>query len=87
MATVWIPPLLQDVTDGKNRLLVRGDTVSDLIVEMDKTYPGIALRLCQEGSIRPGIAVVVDSMVSNRGLRHPVSESSEVHFLPAISGG
>jgi molybdopterin converting factor small subunit len=66
---------------------VRGDTVSDLIVEMDKNYPGIALRLCQDGSIRPGIAVVVDSVVSTRGLRHSVSESSEVHFLPAISGG
>jgi len=87
MAMVWIPPLIQNLTKGQNRLSIPGDTVQDLIIEMEKTYPGIALRLCQDGNIRPGIAVVVDSVVSSTGLRHRLSESSEVHFLPAISGG
>lgn len=87
MATVWIPPLLQDMTNGQSRLSVSGETVRELIAELEKQYPGISLRLCEDGSIRPGIALVVDSVVSNIGLRHRLTETSEVHFLPAISGG
>jgi molybdopterin converting factor small subunit len=29
----------------------------------------------------------VDGQVSQQRLRHPLDESSEVHFIPAISGG
>jgi molybdopterin converting factor small subunit len=35
----------------------------------------------------PSIAVVVDGETSILGLLEPVSEGSEVHFLPAIGGG
>ena len=87
MATIWIPPLLRDLTDGKTRLSVPGATVREVIVELEKQYPGITLRLCDDGRIRPGISLVVDSMVSKAGLRHRLSETSEVHFVPALSGG
>lgn len=87
MATIWIPPLLQDLTRGQKQLSVPGDTVRDVIAALEKAYPGIEMRLVEDGRVRPGIAVVVDSMVSNKGLRHRLSESSEVHFLPALSGG
>jgi molybdopterin converting factor small subunit len=29
----------------------------------------------------------VDGRVSTQRMRHPLTENSEVHFLPAISGG
>ena len=87
MATVIIPPLLRDMTDGQSRLSVPGDTVRALIAELDVRYPGIGARLCEEGRIRRGMSVVVDSVVSKQGLRHRLRETSEVHFLPAISGG
>ena len=87
MATVWIPPLLQDVTAGENRLVVPGSTVREIISVLDTDFPGIASRLCEDGRLRPGISVVVDGMVSTTGLRHPLSEGSEIHFLPALSGG
>jgi len=44
-------------------------------------------RLCDEGRLRPNISVVVDGTVSTLRLRHQLSETSEVHFLPAIGGG
>lgn len=87
MATVWIPPLLHDLTAGNARLSVPGATVREVIAELEKQYPGITARLCEDGRIRPGISVVVDSIVSRAGLRHRLSETSEVHFVPAISGG
>jgi len=87
MATVWIPPLLKDLTNGQKQLTVSGETVRDVITQLERDYPGIEMRLIEDGRIRPGISVVVDGQVSNAKLRHQLTESSEVHFLPALSGG
>jgi molybdopterin converting factor small subunit len=37
--------------------------------------------------VRADIAVSVDGEVSAEGLRRKVEPGSEVHFLPAMSGG
>lgn len=87
MATIWIPPLLQDVTQGQKQLTVPGETVRDVIAVLERDFPGIESRLIKDGRIHPGISVVVDSEASTVGLLHRLSESSEVHFLPALSGG
>jgi molybdopterin synthase sulfur carrier subunit len=87
MATVWIPALLRDLTSGQETISVPGATVRQVIEALDRLYPGVQARLCEGERMRPGIAVVVDSVVARRGLIEPVSEHSEVHFLPAIGGG
>ncbi len=87
MATIYIPPLLTGLTGGQSRLSVPGDSVGEIIAELESRFPGIAERLCKDGRIRPGLVVAVDSVVSTAGLRQRLSETSEVHFLPAISGG
>ncbi len=87
MATVFIPPLLRDLTGGQTRVSVPGNSVREIIAELETRFPGIEGRLCEDRLMRPGMAVVVDSEVSTVGLRHKLSEASEVHFLPAISGG
>ncbi len=87
MAIVFIPPLLRDITCGQTKLVVPGHSVREIITELEARFPGIEGRLCEDRLIRPGMAVVVDSEVSTVGLRHKLSETSEVHFLPAISGG
>ncbi len=66
---------------------VSGATVRQVIEELEKLFPGIRDRLCDANGLRPGIAVAVDTQVAPLGLRQPVGEDSEVHFLPAISGG
>ncbi|MBI1279551.1 MAG: molybdopterin synthase sulfur carrier subunit [Anaerolineaceae bacterium] len=87
MAVVFIPPLLRDLTDGQTCVSVSGDSVREVITQLESRFPGIAGRLCEDGRIRPGMAVAVDSVVSTAGIRHHLSEKSEVHFLPALSGG
>jgi molybdopterin synthase sulfur carrier subunit len=87
MARVWIPSLLRDLTDGQAQVEAPGETVRQLITNLEQTYPGVEARLCTEGKLRPSISVVVDGQVSSQRMRHTLSESSEVHFLPAISGG
>ncbi len=87
MATVWIPALLRDVTAGRETVAVGGKTVGEVVEGLERLYPGIRARLCEGDALRRGLAVAVDTQVARLGLNEPVGETSEVHFLPAISGG
>jgi molybdopterin synthase sulfur carrier subunit len=87
MATVWIPSLLRDLTGGAETVVVPGGTVAEVLDALERSYPGVRGRLCDANGLRPGIAVAVDTQLSRLGLREAVAEGSEVHFLPAISGG
>src|SRR5262245_14866034 len=84
---VWIPSLLRDLTGNQESVRVNGATVRQIIEKLDQQFPGIKDRLCSEGRLQPGIAVVVDAQISSLGLLQPVGTKSEVHFLPALSGG
>ena len=79
--------LLRDLTGGEVRVTVPAATVRQAIANLEQVYPGIEARLCDGGRLRPSISVVVDGQVSSQRLRHKLGETSEVHFLPAISGG
>ncbi len=87
MATVWIPPLMRNLTGGVERLEIPGETVRELVETLDQRYPGIAARIVEEGRLRPGLSVAVDGVISNKGLRTRVNPDSEVHIIPAMSGG
>jgi molybdopterin synthase sulfur carrier subunit len=87
MATVFIPALLRDLTGGRDTVVVPGATVRQVIEALEAAYPGVKGRLCEGDDLRRGVAVAVDTEVARLGLRQPVGEKSEVHFLPAVSGG
>jgi len=78
---------MRNLTGGRETVAVPGATVAEVIAALDRLHPGIRDRLCDAGGLRPGLAVVVDADVALHGLQQSVGESSEVHFLPAISGG
>jgi molybdopterin converting factor small subunit len=87
MSSVWIPPLMRDLTDGQAQVDVPGKTVGDVIAALDVVCPGIKDRLCKENRLDPAITVSVDGKVTRLGLLEPVDEQSEVIFLPAVAGG
>lgn len=87
MPTVWIPPLMRSLTDDQEQVEASGETVREVVEDLEKRFPGLADRLCQDDALRPGITVAVDGVVSNKGLRQRVQADSEVHFVPAIGGG
>ncbi len=87
MATVWIPSLLRDLTGGQETVTAAGATVGQVVAALEAKYPGVKARLCDGNGLRPGIAVAVDTQLSRLGLLQPVAVASEVHFLPAVSGG
>jgi molybdopterin synthase sulfur carrier subunit len=87
LPVVWIPSLLRQLTNGQKSISIQGDTVRQVIENLEITYPGIKERLCDEDRLRPSISIVVDGQTSTLKLRHRLRESSEVHFVIAISGG
>ncbi|MCS7061704.1 MAG: MoaD family protein [Anaerolineae bacterium] len=87
MARVWIPALLRGMTGGQSEIEVAGQTVGELIDQLEVRYPGIRERLMDGDRLRPNIAVIIDGVRSRQGLRQPVNDTNEVHFVPAISGG
>jgi molybdopterin converting factor small subunit len=88
MATVWVPGILQELTGGKETVPAEGATVREVVENLDRIYPGFKDAIVKEGVfVKPGISVVVDGHIVKKGLLHPVNESSEVFFVPAIGGG
>jgi molybdopterin converting factor small subunit len=87
MARVWIPPQLRDLTGGSETADVPGSNVGQVIEALERRFPGLRERLCPGGAVRAGLAVVVDGQVARFGLLETTGPDSEVHFLPAVTGG
>ena len=87
MAKVWIPSLMRDLTAGQTIVTVRGSNVRQVIENLELKYPGAKSRLLTGDSLKPGIGVAIDGEMARYGLTERVRSTSEVHFLPAVSGG
>jgi molybdopterin synthase sulfur carrier subunit len=80
MAVVYIPAPLQGLAGGKASIEVEGETVRQVIDNLEKACPGIREKLANS-------AVAVDGEITRLGLLERVSPSSEIHFVIAIRGG
>ncbi len=88
MAMVWVPSLLQKLTNGADKVSVPGATLRQVINNLDERHPGFKARLLDdEGRFLEGIAIAIDGEVTHLGLLERVGEESEVHIIPAIGGG
>jgi molybdopterin synthase sulfur carrier subunit len=87
MATVFIPSLMQGLTNGEHRVEIEGATVRQIIDNLEASYPGMKERLVENNRVKSNISVAIDGEVTTLGMLGKVGESSEVHFLPAIGGG
>ncbi|HEX2173005.1 MAG TPA: MoaD/ThiS family protein [Dehalococcoidia bacterium] len=89
MAVVWIPSLLQGLTDGAATVTVPGRTLRQVIDNLEARYPGVKERLVdtEEGRLQPEIAAAIDGDTEHLGLIQPLEEDSEIQFIPAVSGG
>lgn len=79
--------MLRDLTGGTTQVSVPGTSVREVVEELEQRYPGVKSRLIEGDQLRPNITVVVDGSASQKRLRERVTEKSEIHFVPSISGG
>ena len=90
MTTVLIPTPLRRLTANQSRVEIAGDTVGQVLVNLDDTYPGMGERLLdQNGDIKRFINVFVndDEIRTLQGADTPVAASDRVSIVPAMAGG
>jgi len=80
---------MRDLTGGRTSVPAEGVTIRQIVAHLETVYPGIRRRIVdeEENRVRPNIAVMIDGRMGRMGLLEKVGPDSEIHFVPAISGG
>ena len=87
---VRIPTILRPYTGGAKAVEGTGDTLADLLTDLDTRYPGLRGRLVTEaGALHRFVNVYVnDEDVRFQGsLDAKLSDGDSVTILPAVAGG
>lgn len=90
MANVRIPTPLRKYTDGQDEVAVTGGTVKEIIDGLEKSYPGIKERICDDsGAVRRFVNVFVadEDIRFLDNLDTSVQDADEISIVPAIAGG
>ena len=87
---VRIPTPLQRLTNGQGEVECDGTNVNELLTDLEKRYPGIKERICDEqGKLRRFVNVFVneEDIRFLQGDQTAVKDGDEVSIIPAIAGG
>lgn len=83
---VHIPSALESYTARRSEADASGATVGELLLDLERQYPGIRFRIVDEqDSIRTHMRVFVNGRPAVLATR--VSPADEVAILMALSGG
>src|SRR5438445_2280926 len=89
-AKVRIPAPLRKLTKEQAVVDIPGKTVDEILANLEKNYPGMKERICDEnGQIRRFINVFVngEDIRFKEGAKTAVAEGAEISIIPAIAGG
>lgn len=87
---VRIPTPLLSLTGGKKEVEAEGTTLKELIEDLERRYPGLKERLCdEEGNLRRFINFFVndEDIRFLQGEETPIKDGDVVSIVPAIAGG
>ena len=89
MATVSIPTILRTHTGGQKSVEASGNTVADVINDLDTNFNGLKDRLVKEGNLHRFVNVYVndEDVRFAGGLEAKVADGDSVTILPAVAGG
>jgi molybdopterin synthase sulfur carrier subunit len=88
--TVRVPTPLQRLTKGQGEVQCEGQTISELLSDLERRYPGVRERICDEqGKLRRFVNVFVneEDIRFLQGDQTALKEGDEVSIIPAIAGG
>jgi sulfur-carrier protein len=90
MPSVLIPTPLRKLTNDLEEVSSSGSTIGELIDNLDKSFPGLKERICDEaGNVRRFVNIFVNGE-DIRFLEEkatPVKDADEISIVPAIAGG
>ena len=87
---VRIPTPLMKLTDNQSEVSAEGETISDIINNLENQFNGIKDRICEEnGSPRRFINIYIneEDIRFLEGEMTAVKEGDEISIIPAIAGG
>jgi MoaD family protein len=89
MAIVRIPTPLRTLTGGEDQVQAAGDTVKDVIENLEKNHPGIRERLLDDKGVRRFVNIYVgdEDIRFLDGLSTSLKATDEISIVPAIAGG
>jgi molybdopterin synthase sulfur carrier subunit len=87
---VRIPTPLRTLTKGSAEIQAAGDTVADVVDDLDRQFPGLRDRLLDEsGELRRFINIYVnqEDIRFLQSKKTALKHGDEVSIVPAIAGG
>jgi len=90
MPTVRIPTPLRQAAKGNAEVKVTGDTVDDVIADLERQFPGLKERLVDDGGeLRRFINIYVneEDIRFLEGRKTALKATDIVSIVPAIAGG
>jgi sulfur-carrier protein len=87
---VRVPTPLRKYTQGVDEVNAQGSNVKSLVEDLEKNYPGIKERICDEsGKVRRFVNVYVngDDIRFLQNLDTSIKEGDNISIVPAIAGG
>ncbi|MDP2293538.1 MAG: MoaD/ThiS family protein [Actinomycetota bacterium] len=88
--TVRIPTTLRPLAGGSSTVQVEGDTLAEVIANLDAAHPGFNDRLLDEsGALRKFVNLFVadDDVRYLDGLSTATPAGTTVSIIPAVAGG
>jgi len=89
-AKVRVPTPLRKLTKEQETVGASGENIGQLLDDLEKQFPGIKERLCDEqGQLRRFVNVYVndEDIRFLQGQQTAVKDGDEVSIVPAIAGG
>ncbi|HEV8342552.1 MAG TPA: ubiquitin-like small modifier protein 1 [Candidatus Binatia bacterium] len=90
LVRVRVPTPLRKFTNGADEVNAQGNTVRVLVEDLERKFPGIKERICDEnGKIRRFVNVYVngDDIRFLQNLETSLKEGDNISIVPAIAGG
>ncbi len=87
---VRIPTPLRKITKDNDEVLAEGTTVTEVIEDLEKNYPGLKERICEDdGNLRRFVNLYLndEDIRFKDNLNTSVSDNDELSIIPAIAGG
>ena len=87
---VRVPTPLRKYTQGSDEVNAQGSNIKSLVDDLEKNYPGIKERICDEsGKVRRFVNVYVngDDIRFLQNLDTALKEGDSISIVPAIAGG
>jgi MoaD family protein len=90
---VRVPTILRSYTGGQKAVEGAGDSLAELIADLDRRYPGLRDRLVTGEGADTGLHRFVNVYVNDEDVRFlgaleaKLSDGDNVTILPAVAGG